>query len=108
MEWIFGPDARLALAGALGGAVSWLTRRGSVIDGIVQIVVGAICAVYLSPLAIPAMNQAVGPVIGTPEELARLSGFVLGIGGVSVSGFILDLMHLRRLAISRKETCDDE
>ncbi len=107
MEWFFGPDARLALAGALGGTVSWLTRRGSILDGVVQIVVGAICAVYLAPIAIPTVTAQLGPVTGSPEELARLSAFVLGIGGVSVSGFLIDLWHLRRLALTKKDTSDE-
>ncbi len=99
MEWTFWADARLALAGGLGGCVSWLTRRGSKTDGAVQIVVGAISAVYLSPIAIPAMGSVFGNIVATPEELSRLSGFVIGIGGVSVSGFILDLWHRRRAAL---------
>ena len=96
MEWSYWADARLALAGALGGCVSWLTRKGSFSDGMVQIVVGAICALYLSPLAIPALTPALGAIIGTPAELARLSAFVIGVGGVSVSGFVLDVWHWRR------------
>lgn len=92
MDWIWA-DARLALAGALGGVVSWLTRKGSWKDGLMQIVVGSICAVYLSPLAIPVLAPTLGAIVGTPDELSRLSGFVIGIGGVSVSGFILDIIH---------------
>jgi hypothetical protein len=96
MDWMFGADARLLLAGALGGAVNWLTRKTSWRDGVGQIVVGAICALYLSPLAIPALTPALGAIIGTPAELARLSAFVIGVGGVSVSGFVLDVWHWRR------------
>lgn len=107
MEWFFGPDARLALAGGLGGAVSWLTRRGSIVDGVVQIVVGAICAVYLAPIANPTVIAQLGPITGSPDELARLSGFVLGIGGVSVSGFLIDFWHFRRLALTKKDTSDE-
>lgn len=100
MEWSYWADARLALAGALGGCVSWLTRKGSISDGAVQIVVGGISAVYLSPIAIPVMGSVFGKIVATPEELSRLSGFVIGIGGVTVSGFILDLWHRRRAALA--------
>ncbi len=106
MEWTLWADARLALAGALGGCVSWLTRRGSWSDGVTQIVVGGICAFYLSPIAIPAMGSVFGNIVATPEELSRLSGFVIGIGGVSVSGFILDLWHRRRAALSPRDGSD--
>ncbi|BAP94488.1 hypothetical protein [Aurantimonas phage AmM-1] len=95
-DWIFSADARLMLAGCLGGAVNWLTRKATLWDGVTQIAVGGICAVYLSPIAIPALTPVFGNIIATPEELARLSGFAIGLGGVSVSGFFLDFWHRYR------------
>ncbi len=99
MDWSHWTDARLILAGALGGVVNWLTRKAGWRDGLGQIVVGAICGLYLSPLAIPAMGSVLGNIVATPEELSRLSGFLIGVGGVSVSGFVLDLWNRRRAAL---------
>lgn len=109
MEWLFSADARLALGGALGGAVGWMTRRGSFTDGVIQVAVGGICAVYLAPIAIPTLTAQLGPITGTTEELARLSAFVVGIGGVSLSGFIIDLFHFWRVRRGRiaKGTSDE-
>lgn len=95
MDWNIGAEARLILAGALGGAVNWLTRKANWRDGMAQVVVGGICAFYLTPIAQPVMAEMFGTIVGTPEELARLSGFVIGLGGVSVTGFILDMWNRR-------------
>ncbi|MCQ0986383.1 hypothetical protein [Jiella marina] len=105
-EWLFSADARLLLAGALGGCVNWLTRKATLWDGVTQIVVGAICAVYLSPLFLPAITPMLGEIIATPEELARLSGFAIGLGGVSVSGFFLDFWHRYRDRAKGKDRDD--
>lgn len=100
MDWNTGADLRLIIAGALGGFVNWLTRKTSWKDGVAQIIVGAISGVYLSPLALPALAQVFGNIVATQEELSRLSGFVIGLGGVSVTGFFLDIWHKRSAVLA--------
>ena len=77
-------------------------------DGLIQVFVGGVCAYYLSPIAIPALTPVLGNIVATSEQLERLSGFVIGLGGVSVSGFVTDLWTQRRALLdARKETNGD-
>lgn len=98
MNWSFlgGDDAKVVLAGALGGVVRWMTLRDHWIDGLVAIVVGAICSLYLSPLAIPALTPVFEGLHVEPESVLGVSGFLMGIGGITASGFVLDLWRARR------------
>ena len=95
LDWILS-DARLAIAGALGGAVNWMTRKAPWRDGVTQILVGSICAVYVTPAVNPTIQSYVGGLVATPEQLERLSSFAIGVGGVTVSGLIIDLWTRRR------------
>lgn len=92
-------EQEMAIAGALGGIVRWLTLRTSILDGIISIVVGGICAVFLGPLLIPMIEKFFGEIVIANSSRAGLSGFVIGIGGVGVSGFVLDLLAHRREAL---------
>ena len=87
---------QLVVAGALGGLVRWLTLRDHWTDGLVSIVVGAICSLYVSPLALPALSPLLGN-IGMPlDSVTGLSGFLVGIGGITASGFFIDLWRARK------------
>lgn len=100
-----GTDAgKAALAGALGGIVRWLTLRPKWSEGLATLVVGAICAIYLGPLALPIVEGSVGKVIPN-GDMSGLASFLVGIGGVSLSGFVLDLFDRRRAALRED---DDE
>ncbi len=87
---------QLLLAGALGGMVRWLTLRDHWVDGLISIVVGAICSLYLSPLVIPSVTPMLGAVNIAPDSVSGLSGFLIGIGGITVSGLVMDLWRARR------------
>ena len=84
-DWLFGEAGGAALAGALGGVVRWLSLRESWKDGVISITVGAICAVYVSPLVIQWLGIADNP--RTPQ----LAAFIVGIGGIGVVGLIIDM-----------------
>lgn len=103
MDWLTGDKGQLLLAGALGGVVRWLTLRDHWSDGLISIVVGAICALYISPLAIPAIAPALGAMNVPPESIHSLSGFLIGIGGITVSGLIMDLWRARKAAIEESD-----
>lgn len=92
---IFGDKAQMAVAGALGGVVRWLTLRSSAVDGLISIVVGAICAVYLGPVCLPLIEPVLGKIVLDENARAGLSGFFIGIGGIGVSSFIMELWQRR-------------
>ena len=91
LTWLFSENGRVAVAGAAGGIVRWLTVGGNWKEGLVNLVVGTICAVYIGPLAGPVMEPVLGQIITDEIARATLNGFVIGIGGLSVSGFLIDL-----------------
>lgn len=96
LSWLFSPVVKLAIAGALGGVVRWLTLKQPPLDGLVSVVVGAICAVYLGPAIQPILRPIVDFAGVDADAMQGLGGFLVGIGGILVSGFILDLWQLRR------------
>ena len=93
---MIGPDAASAiLAGALGGVVRWATLRTNWKEGVVAIIVGAICAVYLGPLIEPLLEPIFGSI--APDGDAHgLTGFICGIGGITLAGVILDVINRRK------------
>lgn len=102
-DWLrhaIGEVGASAIAGAAGGLVRWLTLREQWRDGIISVIVGALCSVYLGPLALPIMEPVLGRLIVQPDRLSNLSGFLVGIGGIAVSGFVLDLWNARRRQIT--------
>lgn len=88
----FGDKAQVVLAGAAGGIVRWLTLRQSKRDGLVAIVVGSLCAMYLSPLVFPLLNPVLSVIITDDLQKATFGGFLVGIGGIGIVGFILDII----------------
>lgn len=95
ISWLASEPGKAALAGALGGIVRWLTLRPSWHEGAATLVVGAICAIYLGPLALPIIEVTLGKVI-PGGDMAGLSSFLVGIGGISLSGLVLDIFERRR------------
>ena len=93
--WLIGEKGQLAMAGALGGVVRWLSLREDWQSGIISITVGAICALYLAPLTIPAIEPLIGKIVVDATSRAGFSGFIIGIGGIAVSGFVIDLWKAR-------------
>lgn len=92
-DWIANDSSRALLAGVLGGVVRWLSLREHWKDGIVSIVVGGICAVYISPLIVPWL----APAAGAPSiQMMSLAAFITGIGGIGVVGFVIDLWRAWR------------
>ncbi len=93
---ILGEKGQVALAGAAGGLVRWLTLRSRLLDGLVAVLVGAISATYLGPLAEPAIDALLGNVIVEDASRGAFSGFIIGLGGISVTGFVMDFWAERR------------
>ena len=96
LSWLGGDKAQMLIAGALGGVVRWLTLRDHWSDGIISVVVGAICSVYLSPLVTPGLVPMFGAINIARDSTNSLSGFIIGIGGITLSGMVMDLWRARR------------
>lgn len=101
-DWLTHSRAELLVAGGLGGLIRWITLRESLANGLLSIASGAIFASYLAPFARPALAWLFTwldlPDGMTPSDGSEfgLAGFIMGIAGLSVSGFVLDVLKARR------------
>ena len=100
ISWLWTEPGKAALAGALGGIVRWMTLRENWRDGLVSLLVGAICAVYLGPLVAPILEPVIGR-LAPGGDSAGFSSFVVGIGGMSISGLIIDIFRARRAEVRK-------
>lgn len=101
--WFFSDPPQLVLAGALGGFSRFLALwadRGTINptyrELLSWILLGAICAYYMQPIAQSIISPLLGDVLPDETALLRLSGFAIGLGGVVVPGYIMDVWQLRR------------
>ena len=86
LVFLFGEKGQVAIAGAAGGLVRWLTLRDKWQDGLVSVIVGALSALYLGPLAQPLITALIGTIVIDPSSRISFSGFVIGLGGVALAG----------------------
>ena len=97
-----GETAQLGVAGVAGAIAASLTEWNGFVELIRKIIVGALCAIYLSDLAVPLLAFLL-PAIGIEEGASvRLGGFIMGIVGIIFIEFIIHIMRLRRDALSDK------
>lgn len=75
--------------------VRWVTLRENWRDGSVSLLVGAICAVYLGPLVQPILDPVIGK-LAPGGDAAGFASFCVGIGGMSISGLLIDVFRARR------------
>lgn len=94
-SWADGDGAAAAFAGAAGGLVRWLTLRENWRDGLVSLVVGSVCAIFLGPLAAPMLRPFVG-AISPGSNADGFSSFVVGLGGIGLAGFVIEALRLFR------------
>jgi hypothetical protein len=104
LEHIFGDVGSAAIAGALGGVVRWITQRNDWREGFAAVIVGSICAIYLGPIVAPIMEPIVGK-IAPSSDADGFASFITGLGGISLAGFILDIINYRRKQIGG---CDEK
>jgi hypothetical protein len=107
INWLWTEPGKAALAGALGGIVRWVTLREHWRDGMLSLLVGSICAVYLGPLVAPILEPVIGK-LAPGGDSAGFSSFVVGIGGMSISGLIIDIFRARRADSARADTARKE
>lgn len=101
---------QMAMAGAAGSIIYWISNRQSPKNGLISIVVGAITAIYLGPAVSPILSQAFG---ASSEIPTHLSSYICGMMGISMNGLILDvfkgrLLSLRGVSQKAGETDDRE
>lgn len=102
-SWFGSTVVKFAISGAMGGIVRWMTLREGWRDGMVSVIVGAITSVYVGPAARPILRPIVDLTGVEPEAAASLSGFLIGVGGILVSGFFIDAWRLRRKMVAQPE-----
>ena len=110
---IVGDKGAAALAGALGGLVRWLVIRAPFWpDGLITLTVGVILAAYLGPAVQPVLGEGFGLLLDwlasrvTPsvESQIGISSMLIGTGGISIAGAIIDFWGRWR---KNKEDGDD-
>ena len=94
-QWLWSEPGQAALAGAAGGIVRWITLHESHREGLFSLVVGALCAIYLGPLTDPLLDPIVAKLAPRGES-AGFASFIMGLGGISIAGFLIDLIRARR------------
>lgn len=97
--WLQSETGRAAVAGALGGVVRWVTLQSRPHDGAASLIVGSISAVYLGPIALTIVDGTVGKII-TGQDLSGLASFLVGIGGMALTGLVIDVFNRRRLDLA--------
>ena len=84
-----GPQMLDALAGGLGGAVKSMGMALPLKDSIIAVFVGAICATYLAPIGDALLDPVLGKLLASEKQANHLGGFVVGIIGIGIVGFII-------------------
>ncbi|WP_457645332.1 hypothetical protein [Profundibacter sp.] len=107
LNWIYSDTATTALAGAAGGIVRWLTLRHDWREGLMAIVVGAICALYLGPVIEPLLEPIIGK-IAPQGDASGFSSFMTGLAGISLTGLLLDVINIRRKLIGDSDAKSTE
>jgi hypothetical protein len=93
--WLASEPGKAALAGAAGGLVRWITLRDNWREGVPGIAVGAVCALYLGPLAEPLLRPFVG-ALAPSSDPAGFAAFVVGMGGIGITAGVIDVMQAWR------------
>lgn len=96
-SWLTSEPGKAALAGALGGLVRWVTLRENWRDGLLSLLVGSVCAVYLGPLVAPILEPVIGKLAPAGDS-GGFASFIVGLGGMSISGLLIDIFRARRSA----------
>lgn len=105
IAWLHTDAGAAALAGAAGGLVRWLTLREKPRDGVVSLLVGSLCALYLGPLVEPMLAPVIG-AISPGQGAVGFSSFVVGLGGIGLAGFVIET--LRRFQVEREGGQDEK
>lgn len=83
-EWLGSEKGELITAATAGGIVSAAMDWTGFIPAARKIVVGAISAYFLSPLAIPFVGWILDGISVPEDKALGMSGFIMGVLGIVV------------------------
>lgn len=87
----------VAISGMCGGITRWIALQERWWpDGLGTIVTGVTAGVFLWPLAQPLIEPALGRLDMDPTTSVMFGGFVTGLMGVSIIGWLLDVVRAKR------------
>lgn len=96
MDWLSSEKGQLLQSGLAGSAVSAAMEWTGFMPAVRKIVVGTLCALYLSPLAVPLLGTVLGIAKVPRENAAGVSGFLMGVTGIIVIEILLKAFRWRR------------
>lgn len=95
-------ELELALFGAAGGLVRSLRYNEPWRKWIVNMAIGALCAVPLAPFFEGVLGDLLVRVVDDRIAINRLSAFVVGLLGQVAAGYVIDVVEARKADASRK------
>ena len=95
LAWLAGEFGKIYVSGAAGGLVRTLVEgRKELRNGVIAVIVGAICAHYLSPIAFWGFQYFFDGVVDSPET-QRTAAFTVGLGGMSFVKILIAFMEIK-------------
>jgi len=110
VEWlshILGDKAELATAGLAGSTVSAAVDWRGVAAAMRRIVVGTLCAMFLSPLGLPLLRWLLSGAKIPVENAAGMSGFLMGVLGVVFIEYLLRVFRVKLNSVTGATGKDD-
>lgn len=101
MDLVSAHKLQLILAGIAGGLVRWLTLKEPWPALLPSVIVGALVSVYLGPTVSATMAPVLAFVMPDGANEASLGGFLAGIAGLTLSGFVIDFWNARRKGLAK-------
>jgi len=95
----------MAIAGVCGAVVYGLSNNLTWKNTLVCLVIGAISAVYLTPVITPLLSQIFGSDSETP---GFLGGYVCGMGGIALNLILIDILKGRLRSFQIEEELEKE
>jgi hypothetical protein len=92
-----------ALAGGAGGFVKAISMSLSIRDGAIAVVVGGVCAIYLAPIGDAVLDPLLGRVLASEKQASHLGGFIVGMIGIGLVGFVMGAFEVWKSAKGSKQ-----
>lgn len=87
----------VAMSGLAGGIARWIAlKERAWPDGLGTIVIGMTASVFLWPLGQPLVEPMLGKLEMEPVTAVMFGGFVTGLMGVSLIGWLLDIARAKK------------